>query len=154
MQANLTFLDFLIYNFSLNIKQELVVSIKFNKILFQLYYASWSGFPRIVPRTSNMPLILMLSPWYVKHFQYHPMTAFEAGRSERQKRRSIFRSTKRWPLVSAFPPFSSDLIKVGLSQGHQLNYYLYCFLFCYLSELKICLLISYMSSDLKKRHLM
>lgn len=41
-----------------------------------------SSFLRIVPRTSNMPFILGLSLWYVKYFQYHHITAWEAGRSD------------------------------------------------------------------------
>lgn len=57
-------------------------------------YVFSSSFLRIVSRTSNMPFILVLSLWYVKYFQYHHITAWEAGRSERQKSRNVFHLTK------------------------------------------------------------
>lgn len=73
-----------------------------------------SSFLRIVSRTSNMPFILMLSLWYVKYFQYHHITAWEAGRSERQKSRNVFHLTKCLFLVMDFAHFHLTYAKFAL----------------------------------------
>ena len=76
-----------------------------------------SSFLRIVSRTSNMPFILMLSLWYVKYFWYHHITAWEAGRSERQKSRNVFHLTKCLCLLLDFTHFSLTWSKFALLQG-------------------------------------
>ena len=76
-----------------------------------------SSFLRIVSRTSNMPFILVLSLWYVKYFRYHHITAWEAGRSERQKSRNVFHLTKCLFLLLDFTHFSLTWSKFALLQG-------------------------------------
>lgn len=76
-----------------------------------------SSFLRIVSRTSNMPFILVLSLWYVKYFQYHHITAWEAGRSERQKSRNVFHLTKCLFLVLDFACFHLTCSKFALLKG-------------------------------------
>lgn len=76
-----------------------------------------SSFLRIVSGTSNTPFILMLSLWYVKYFQYHHITAWEAGRSERQKSRNVFHLTKCLFLVMDFARFHLTYAKSALLKG-------------------------------------
>lgn len=78
-----------------NIKSDcLVLTMDSTNGIIDGAYVFSSSFLRIVSRTSNMPFILMLSLRYVKYFQYHHITAWEAGRPERQKSRNVFHLTK------------------------------------------------------------
>lgn len=76
-----------------------------------------SSFLRIVSRTSNMPFILMLSLRYVKYFLYHYITAWEAGRSERQASRNAFHLTKCLFLVLDFAHFHLTYSNLALFKG-------------------------------------
>lgn len=106
-------------------------------------YVFSSSFLRIVSRTSNMPFILMLSPWYVKYFQYHHITAWEAGRSERQKSRNVFHLTKCFFSSSGLGSSSFDLINICFTQGHRFDFYLCRFLFAVVEIFKKWLLLSF-----------
>lgn len=80
-------------------------------------YVFSSSFLGIVSRTSNMPFILVLSLWYVKYSQYHPITAWEAGRSERQTSRTGFHLTQCLFLVLDFACFHLTYSKFALLKG-------------------------------------